>query len=124
MGNGSAKFENITITAGGDGMDAIRCNGGKLDVIECTLSAPKAGINIANESEAIEANARSVVSVSGGKFANYTGTKDSQGRNCAIEIGNHNDYYSKSTGWKIRFPRRICRIYPQYSTSNRGCPSE
>ena len=91
MGNGSAKFENITITAGGDGMDAIRCNGGKLDVIECTLSAPKAGINIANESEAIEANARSVVSVSGGKFANYTGTKDSQGRNCAIEIGNHAD---------------------------------
>lgn len=91
MGNGSAKFENITITAGGDGMDAIRCNGGKLDVIDCTLSAPKAGINIANESEAIEANARSVVSVSGGKFANYTGTKDSQGRNCAIEIGNHAD---------------------------------
>ena len=91
MGNGTAKFENITIKGGGDGMDAIYCDGGNLTVINCTLSAPKAGINVANGSESSDSSARSVVTVNGGKFANYSGTKDSQGRNCAIEIRNNAD---------------------------------
>ncbi len=91
MGNGSAKFQNITILAGGDGMDAIYCSGGNLTVENCTLSAPKACINVANDSEAVEADARSVVTVNGGKFARYSGNVDSQGRNCAIEIRNNAD---------------------------------
>ena len=91
MGNGVAKFEDITIKGGGNGMDAIYCAGGNLTVINCTLSGPKAGINVANDSESSDASARSVVTVNGGKFANYTGIKDSQGRNCAIEIRNNAD---------------------------------
>ena len=91
MGNGTAKFENITIKGGGDGMDAIYCDGGNLTVINCTLSGPKAGINVSNGSEASDYSARSVVTVNGGKFANYSGIKDSQGRNCAIEIRNNAD---------------------------------
>ncbi len=91
MGNGSAKLENISVVAGGDGMDAIFCNGGNLTVLNCTLSAPKAGINVANASEAVYYEARSVVTVKDGKFANYAGSKDSLGRNCAIEIRNNAD---------------------------------
>ncbi len=90
MGNGSAKFKDITIKGGGDGMDAIYCDGGRLIVENCTLAAPKAGINIANGSENLEADARAVVTVNGGKFANCN-VKDSKGRNCAIEIRNNAD---------------------------------
>ena len=72
MGNGSAKFENIIIKASGDGMDAVYCDGGNLIVEDCILSAPKAAVNVANGSEKIEANARSVVTVIGGKFSNYS----------------------------------------------------
>lgn len=101
MGNGTALFEDITITGGGDGMDAIFCNGGNLTVNNCILSAPKAGINVCNESEAADANARSVVSVNGGTFAKYSGTADSQGRNCAIEIRNNADEITLSGNIKF-----------------------
>lgn len=90
MGNGEAKFKNITMEAKQDTGDAIYCDGGRLTVEGCTLVAPKAGINVANGSEAVEAVARAVVTVINGTFAKST-VLDSQGRNCAIEIGNNAD---------------------------------
>ena len=82
MGNGTALFENITIKAGGSNMDAIFCDGGNLTVNNCTVSGPKAGINVCNSSEAVDVGARSVVTVNGCTFATYAGA-DKGIANCA-----------------------------------------
>ncbi len=90
MGNGTAEFENITITAGADSMDAFFVDGGSLTLKNCTIAGNKAAINAANGSEAAEASARAVVYVENCVFASSTAT-DSQGRNCAIEMRNNAD---------------------------------
>lgn len=90
MGNGEVKFKNITIEAKQDNMDAIYCDGGNLTVENCTLSAPKAGIHVANGSEAVSSSARAVVTIINGTFAKST-VLDSHGKNCAIQIRNNAD---------------------------------
>ena len=84
ISNGELTLENITVTAGDGGMDAVFVNGGKVTITNCTLSAGKAGIDASNGSEA--AGVPAIITVNGGKFANFAGAAAQ--RNCAIELRN------------------------------------
>ena len=80
--SGDATFKDITVYGAVDSADAIFILGGNVTVENCTVSSGKAGINVDNR------NGNAVVNVKGGKFANYTDSKDALGRNCAIELRN------------------------------------
>lgn len=98
MGQGKLRLKDITITANGDGSDALYINGGDVTVENCTLSAVKAGIDCSNDSESQGIPAK--IKVIGGIFNLHP---NAEARNCAIELRNNADKDNISIEGDIKF---------------------
>ena len=108
--SGNATFKDITVYGAVDSADGIFILGGNVTVENCTVSSGKAGINVDNR------NGNAVVNVKGGKFANYTDSKDASGRNCAIELRNNASNVTLSGD--ITFETNGTSMYSSYRLSD------
>ena len=83
VNSGSLTLNGVTVSADGGGMDALFVNGGTVNVINSTLVATKAGIDVSQNGDS------ATITVDGATFGVYAGSEDPS-RSCAIEFRNNN----------------------------------
>ncbi len=83
VNSGSLTLNGVTVSADGGGMDALFVNGGTVNVINSTLVATKAGIDVSQNGDS------ATITVDGATFGVYAGSED-PARSCAIEFRNNN----------------------------------